>query len=133
MSEANLTPSRGGAPTAPRNDERLTQEVDALRAAGHTLGPWLPADPDLVEDLELLDGARQCACACGLLLVAGWDANSAFALVRGVGGAYDSDTDQRTIDDDLEASRHGPCPAALALVDFHRSAGFLAFSEAYND
>ena len=133
MSEVDLTPLPGRAPMMPPTYDRLTQELDALRAAGHVLGPWGLADPDLVAELELLDGARQCTCACGLMLLAGQDATGAFAVVRGVGGAYDRDTDQHTIDDDLEARRHGPCPTALVLADFHASAGFQALSEAYND
>lgn len=117
----------------PRSDERLTRELDNLRAAGHVLGPWSVADPDLARELNLLDSAQQCTCVCGLILLAGWDAGGAFSVVHGVSGAYGHDAVPRMIDADLESKRHGPCPAAQALASFDSSAGYQCFVECFNE
>jgi hypothetical protein len=113
--------------------DRLKQEIDALLTAGHMLGAWSAADTELTRDLELLDGAWQCTCACGLMLLAGWDANGAFTVVRGVGRAYCHEADPRSIEADLESRREGPCRAAQALASFHSSAGYRRFAECFNE
>jgi hypothetical protein len=82
---------------------------------------------------ELLNSAQQCTCVCGLILLAGRDADGTFAVLRGTSGAYDPEADQEAIDGDLESKRDGPCPAAQALADFHASTGYRAFTEAFND
>jgi hypothetical protein len=112
---------------------RLNEELKAVRAAGHVLGPWGPADPDLVEELDLLDSARQCACVCELMVVAGWDASGEFVTARIVSGLYDRDADERAVDADLAVKWHGPCPAAMARADFHNSRGYKGLAEAFND
>jgi hypothetical protein len=117
---------------APSN-EKLNQELDALRVAGHVLSPWGPADPELVGELDLLDGARQCVCACGLVVLAGWNSEGAFTVVPRVGGAYGHHVDPQEIAADLEARKQAPSPAALWLADFHASAGYQRFAECYND
>jgi hypothetical protein len=117
----------------PRSDERLTRELDNLRAAGHVLGPWSVADPDLARELNLLDSAQQCTCVCGLILLAGWDTAGTFAVVRGVSGAYSPEASAEAIDADLETRRGRPCPAAHARESFHASAGYQRFAECFND
>jgi hypothetical protein len=113
--------------------DRLNDDLDAIRTAGHVLGPWGPPDPELVEDLDLPRDARQSACTCGLVLLAGRHATGELVTIRAVSGVYRRDADERMIDADLQARWHGPCPAAHALAEFHASAGYRGLAEAYHD
>jgi hypothetical protein len=54
-------------------------------------------------------------------------------VVRGVSGAYGPEASPKAIDADLEARRHGPCPAAHVVESFHASAGYQCFAECFND
>ena len=133
MSIATTQARSAGGERRPFRAHLLKQEIDAVLAAGHIPSAWSAADTEVTRDLELLDGAWQCTCACGLMLVAGWDSAGAFIVIRGVSGAYGPHANPHTIDADLDAKRHGPCPAAQALTGLHASDGYQRFAECFND
>ena len=133
MSIATTQARSAGVDRRPFRADRLKQELDAVLTAGHMLSLWSVADTEIARDLELLDGAWQCTCVCGLMLVAGWDSAGTFTVLRGVGGAYGPDADLKAIEVDLDARGDGPCRAAHAVEAFHASAGYQRFAECFND